>query len=408
MLPARSFRFFLIAVLSMTELMPVAFVSSAMPVLLRRSGASMSELGFLSLVMIPWSIKALWAPVVDKFGARSRLGRYRGWLFITHPLLLMTLVVGASTDVPSLLFQNRSIGLPALFWLTFVAATADTASHGLAVLLLRPEERGIGAGIQSIGMSAGALLGGGLMIMMVESVGWRIPLLLMAGAILLPLTAITFYREPPVDTAQALTLGEAASFFRQPHLGPWLAVSSILTLLSVLPAVPFQALFVDHGMSLTEIGFILGILSSVVGALGGGIGGSVVRLLGRKRAFYLLHGLCILCLSGAAFIVTRAQPGRYLLYCSAALASFALAVVGTILRVMIMDRCRPHLASTDYTIQASILGLITFIGSGLGGVLAGRLGAVAVFLFVPPAMLAFLAAVPRLLPAKTFEAEPQR
>ena len=135
---SRTLRFTLLFALAMTEVMPIMLVSQALPVLLRRGGASMEQIGFLFLAMFPWSLKALWAPLIDKLGARSRFGRYRTWLLVTHPLLLVTLVAGSFWDIPAMLLHNRNDAIPALLWLTSVCAIADAASHGLAVTLLSP------------------------------------------------------------------------------------------------------------------------------------------------------------------------------------------------------------------------------------------------------------------------------
>lgn len=399
---SRAFRFALLFSLGMTELMPVALLSSALPVLLRRNGATMEQMGILSLVMAPWAVKALWAPVVDKVGARSRLGRYRGWLFVTHPLLLFTLVLGAFLNLPALLLGNRAVGLPALLWLSIVSATADTASHGLAVNLLRPEERGIGNGIQTAGMMAGTLVGGGLMVMLVATLGWRLPLLIMAGAVLMPLLGLLLYKEASVDPVHAITLRAVLRFFEKPRIGRWLGVLAVFSLLPALPAVPFQALFVDHGMGLSEIGLVMGVMSSLAGALGGVVGGFAVKELGRVRAFYGLSLLCILCLCAASFIITRDAPGRLWLYGSVGFVFFGSSASGTILRVLMMDRSRGHLASSDYTLQASAGGLFGYLGAGLGGGLAGRIGAPLVFLGVLVLMLVALWASSRILQRADF------
>jgi MFS family permease len=394
---SRAFRFALLFSLGMTEYMPVALLSTAMPVLLRRSGASMEQLGLLSWVMAPWAIKALWAPLVDKLGARSRLGRYRGWLFVTHPLLLLTLVAGAFVDVPSLLLGQQAVGIVSLLWLSIVSATADTASHGLAVNLLRPEERGVGNGVQTAGMMAGLFVGGGLIVMLVDKLGWRLPLLAMAAAVLLPLFALLLYREQPVDRAHVITLRAALRFFARPRIGRWLAVLAVLTLLPAIPGVPFQALFVDHGMSLSEIGLILGVMSSLFGALGGAVGGLAVKELGRGRAFYALNLLCIACLGVATVIVTRTAPSRILLYASVGCVYFGVSTADTVLRVLMMDRSRGYLASSDYTLQTSVQGLFGALGSGLGGILAGRFGAMPLFVLVPGLMLGGLWSLSRVL-----------
>lgn len=403
---ARAFRFALLFTLGMTEIMPVALISSAMPVLLRKAGASFEELGVLSLVMFPWALKALWAPLVDKIGARSRFGRYRAWLFITHPLLLLTLLLGAWVDIPALMLHERAVGIPALIWLSIISATADTASHGLAVNLLAPEERGVGNGVQTAGMMLGKLIGGGLMIMLVDQMGFRLPMLIMAASLLLPLIGVALYREPPVESTRSITFRDALTFFRRRRIGRWLGVLGVLSLLPDLPTSPFQAMFVDHGMGLSEIGLVLGVLSSTAGGIGGAVGGLVVRELGRQRAFFSLNLVCVLCLSLASVIITRSAPGRPLLYLSVGFVVFGLSMVGTILRVMIMDRSRSHLASSDYTLQVSVMSFFGFVGNGAGAFVAGRYGASSVFIFVPVAILAALGGCLLLLNPSDFSVRP--
>lgn len=404
---ARAFRFGLLFTLAMTEMMPVALISRAMPVLLRRSGASLEEISVLSLVMLPWAVKALWAPLVDKLGAQSVLGRYRSWLFITHPLLLLTLVLGAFTDVPSLLSTRRAVGIPALVWLSIVSATADTSSHGLAVQLLRPEERGNGNGVQGAGMMVGGLIGGGLMVILVGKVGWQPALLTMAALVLLPLLGVFLYQEAPVDPAHTITLREVLAFFHRPRIWRWLAIMSASLAIPSLPGVPFQTLLVDRGLNLTEIGIMIGIIGGSVGALGGLIGGAVVSRLGRQRAFYVLNLLCAACLGGATLLIIHKSPILWLLYAAVILVYFGLSAGGTILYVMIMDRSRGHVASTDYTIQYSLMQLCGFLGMGAGGFLAGHLGATLVFVLVPLLTLVMLGVISRTLDARDFQAEPE-
>lgn len=403
---SRGFRFGLLFALTMTEMMPVALLSRAMPVLLRRSGASMEAISLLSLVMLPWAVKALWAPLVDKLGAGSRLGRYRGWLFITHPLLLLTLVLGAFIDIPALLSTQRAVGIPALVWLSIISATADTASHGLAVNLLKVSERGIGNGVQTAGMMTGGLVGGGMMVVMVGKFGWQPALLIMAALVLLPLFGVAFYKEPPVALERTISLGDFLAFFSQPRIWRWLAVMSATLALPSLPGVAFQTLLVDRGLNLTEIGLVLGILGGAVGTVGGLLGGLIVSRLGRERAFYTLNALSVVCLTLAAVLITRPAANHVMLFASILLVHFGLAAGGTIIYVMIMDRSRGHVASTDYTIQYSLMQLCGFLGMGAGGFIAGRAGSTILFIMVPLLMLAGLLVTPRLLGRADFQPGP--
>lgn len=397
-----TFRYALLFGLAMTEVMPLALLSSGMPAILRRNGASLEQLGILSLVMIPWAIKALWAPVVDKVGARSQLGRYRGWLLMSHSFLVAILILGSFIDIASLLLTNRAIGIPALFVLSIAAATADNASHGLAVNLLSAEERSLGNGIQTAGMMTGLLLGGGVMLILVDKLGWQLPLLIMAAAVFLSLLGVALYREPPVDPAQAITLRAALAFFRTPRIGRWLLILATVILLPALPSVPFQALFIDQGMSLSEIGFVQGILCSAAGIVGGAVSGILVKQLGRGRAFYVVNLLCVAFMASAFFIITRVAPGRTLLYLAASAMAFGSAVSTTTLRVLIMDRSRRHLASSDYSLQMSTASLFAFLGGGVGGVLAGRIGSGRLFVAAPVLLLAALLLFSRIFRGNDF------
>jgi PAT family beta-lactamase induction signal transducer AmpG len=387
---SRTFRYGLLFVLGMTEVMPPALVVTALPAVLRRNGASLEELGLLSLAMIPWGLKALWAPLVDRVGARSRLGRYRGWLLVSYLALSGLLVAGAAVDVAALLATNPGAGIAALLLLSTVAGTADVASHGLAVTMLAPDERAAGNAVQSIGMTLGMLVGGGLMVMFIDGFGWRTSLLVMAATLVVPLVGVLLHREAPVDPTQTVSLRAVLAFFRRPRIGRWLLIAGSLVLLPALVIVPFQAQFVDHGMSLAEIGLVLGVVHNGAGAVGGAAAGVGVARLGRARAFYGLHLLLVVCMSLAGLAVLQPAPGRLLLYAAVAVLAFGYATSSTSLRVLMMDRSRPHLAGTDFTIQVSFVSLFAYLGAGLGGYLAGYVGTAALFIGAAALLLAAL------------------
>lgn len=399
---SRAFRFSLLFGLAATEMMPVALMTQAMPILMRRSGASLQAIGILSLVLLPRALKVLWAPIVDKLGAGSRFGRYRGWLLGLHALLIITLLLGAFADVPALLTTESAVGIPALLWLTIVSATADTASHGLAVNLLAPEERGVGNGLQSSGMMLGNLVGGGLLVMLVDKVGWKPALLCMAGCILVPLPGVLLYEERPVDAQKRISPGELFSFFKRSRIHRWLALLAIMAIGPTLIDICLPTLLVDRGYSLSEIGFVMGVITSLSGAAGGAFGGLVVKRLGRERAFYALTILCSLCL--ASTLLTRMATSRALLYAGLTLPYFGVVARSTLIYAMVMDRSRGHVASTDFTLQVTVVQVSGFLGLGLGSVVAEHFGPVAVFILAPVLTLTALFAAKRLFGSRDFDA----
>ncbi|WP_156338877.1 MFS transporter [Chondromyces crocatus] len=402
---SRRFRFALLFGLAMTEMMPIALISQALPLFLRRSGASLQAIGLISLVLLPRALKVFWAPFVDRIGASSRFGRYRLWLLCLHGLLVVSLALGAFTDVEAWLTTKLTFGIPALLWLSILSATADTASHALAVNLLAPDERGSGNGVQTAGMMLGSLVGGGALVMLVEQTSWKLALLLMAGAILLPLPAVLLYQEPPLASAQHVTAREIFAFFKRPRLGRWLLFLGLMAIGPSTIDICLPSLLVDRGYALSEIGLVMGVITSLAGAAGGAFGGVLIKHLGRERAFYALTLLCSACL--ASTLLTRMAPGRALLYAGLALPYFGVVARAPLLYAMIMDRSRGHVASSDYTVQFTLVQISGFLGLGLGGVIAEQLGMTAAFVTAPLLTLGTLVAAKYLVAPQDFQPDPE-
>lgn len=386
----------------MTEVMPLALLTQAIPVLMRRSGATMQQIGIVFLAMFPWTLKAVWAPLVDRLGARSSLGRYRSWLLFTHPLLFFTVLLGSFVDLPTLIQHNRSAVMPALLWLTTVCSIADAASHGLAVNLLTPEERGLGNGLQTAGLMIGYLVGGGLMVILAGTLGWQASILVIAGFILVSLPAIALYKEAPVATNRTIDVQEVIAFFREPRKLRWLGVVAVIPIGASLMNPATEVLLVDRGFALKEIGLVLGVLSSVAGVIGGIIGGMAVKRLGRERAFRVLMLFCALCLS--LLLLNRIAVGRPLLYLMIALPNVGIMARATALHVLMMDRCRGHAASTDFTLQYTVQQISRFGFAAAGAFIAGHFGSTSVFVLAPLCTLAALGLIVEVLDQRDYQA----
>jgi MFS family permease len=396
----RPFRYALLFALALTEILPIALLSTAIPVLLRRGGATMGQIGFMFLAMFPWSLKALWAPLIDRLGIGSSVQRYRGWLLVTHPLLLVLLVIGSFWDIPSLLLHDRGTAMPALFLLTAICAAADAASHGLAVNLLTPEERGSGNALQTAGLMAGQLVGGGLMVIFVDSFGWQTALQLIAVILVLPLPGLVFYRAHLAPTARTIQFAEMLALFRQPRMMRWLLVVATIPLGASVMAPALEVLLVDRGYSLKEIGLVMSVLASLAGIAGGLLGGIVTQHLGRRRAFLTLLAVSAACL--AIVLLNGLASGRPLLYLVAVVPTIGIMARTTIFHILMMDRCRPQLASTDFTLQYTVQHLSRFAALSGGAFLADGFGPTFVFALAPVLTLGALALARHLLAPTDF------
>lgn len=389
--------------LAMTEVMPLALVSQAIPVLMRRGGATMAQIGVVFLAMFPWTLKAVWAPLVDRLSVLPRLGRYRGWLLVTHPLLLAIVLAGSLVDLPGLVRTHQPLALAGLLCLTSVCAVADAAAHGMAVQLLRPDERGLGNTMQTVGLMTGNLIGGGLMVMLTGALGWSMAVLVLAAAVALTLPAIALYREPERTLPRALSMKDVLEFFRQPRKTRWLIVVALLPLGASLIGPSLELLLVDRGFRLREIGLVLGVFSSVAGIVGGVLGGLGVKLLGRQRAFSVLMLFCAAMLT--LVLLSGLTSSRWALFIVVSLPNVGVMARATMLHVLMMDRCRGHVASTDFTLQYTVQQVSRFAFTSAGAFLAGPLGATMIFALGPLLTLFCLLVASRILDERDFQVE---
>src|SRR5215510_279430 len=87
---------------------------------MRDEGTALAAIGFLSWVGLAYSLKFLWAPVIDRMDAPGfgRLGRRRGWMIVSQLLVAAGLAAISATGVKA--------GLATLGVLALVVAVASS------------------------------------------------------------------------------------------------------------------------------------------------------------------------------------------------------------------------------------------------------------------------------------------
>ncbi len=117
-----------LALLYLSQGIPIGLAMDALPTLLRQDGAPLQALAFLPLVGLPWVVKFLWAPWVDNHWSR-RLGRRRSWI-LPMQCIVLTCLLGLATLGLGVASAGWAVGLLALASLS--SATQDIATEGMA------------------------------------------------------------------------------------------------------------------------------------------------------------------------------------------------------------------------------------------------------------------------------------
>jgi MFS family permease len=369
-------KFGLLACLYIAQFIPIAFFYQAVPVFLRQQGVSLQTIGLVNLVTVPWMLKFLWAPLVDRDGW-ERFGHYKSWILAMQTLLATTLAICANLSVQAH-FPGLMIGF--LLICTF-AATQDIATDALAIGFLAESERGIGNGIQTAGGYLGFILGGGVMLILLDRLGWKNSVLILALAMLLALLPVLSHQECAVRDRSAPSrtyFKTLMNFFHRPGMRQWLVIVVLYPVGDSMASTMFRPLLVDLKLSMAEIGWILGVVGLGAGVVGAIVAGFLIQPLGRKRSlivFGLLQAIVIcLCILPAV-----GMTQLWLIYCISISAAFTHSMAVTALFTAMMDRSRLATAGTDYTIQTAAY-VIGHMGiPAISGVIAGVVGYAGLF-----------------------------
>src|SRR6056297_4360423 len=174
--------------LYLAQSIPMSFFSTVLPVIMRMESYSLSNIGLLQLIKIPWIIKFLWGPVVDH-NARDNM-HYRKWI-IASEVFYAVVIVGIG-------FFNLDTSFTTIIMLMVMAfilsATQDIASDAFAVRILRKKERGMGNSMQSSGNFLGTLFGSGVLLFLYTLIGWQPLMIVLSGIVLVALIPILRYK----------------------------------------------------------------------------------------------------------------------------------------------------------------------------------------------------------------------
>jgi MFS family permease len=357
-------KFLLLTALYLAQGLPFGFFTQALPVLMREQGLSLKAISATSLLFLPWALKFLWAPLVDRLGTR------RQWILAMQGLS----VAGALLLCFSQPERSIWIVFAALLLFNLFAAVQDVATDGLAVRLLDAHERGGGNGVQVGAYRIGMILGGGLLLWVFARAGWQAMFLGMAGLLALTSLPVLRLRENgaaashPSPPPRVLLL-EWAARLRVPGMLGFLALIGAYKFGDSMASAMVGPMLRDHGFSKEAIALLKGTLGSAAALAGAALGGALAWRAGRRAAL-LACGL-LQTLSIGMYVAGVEGVGGLVMLQAACIAEHLLGGMATVaLFTLMMDACDPEHAGTDYTVQACAIVMVM----GLANVAAGVVG----------------------------------
>jgi PAT family beta-lactamase induction signal transducer AmpG len=353
--------------------LPFGFQGTALPLLLRSRGVSLSAIGFVGLLAAPWLAKALWAPWVDRYGS-VRFGRRKSWIVPMQAALALCSFVAARVQNLQLLF-----GL--VFLMNLFAATQDIAVDGLAVSWLEQGELGLGNAFQVVGYKLGMLTGGGLLVWASQRIGFSGLFDAMGVLMLLVMLVALRMREPVAAGARdqqplplVAVLSQLRAALRHSATVPLLAVVMTYKMGETLGDAMWKPMLFDHGWTAPQIGLwtgTYGTLASLLGSFGSGL-----WLRSRSLPSALLW-TALLRAGGVAaewWLSLLALPTAADVIGVTCIEHFLGGSITTVMFALMMRHTDRQIGGTHYTLLASleVWGKLPF--GALSGVIAQHLG----------------------------------
>ncbi|MEK9649488.1 MAG: MFS transporter [Gammaproteobacteria bacterium] len=362
-------------ILGFTCGLPYMFLFSTLGVWLRESGATLTSIGFLSWMVLAYSLKFLWSPLVDKYSVPSpfKLSRRKAWIFLAQLIIFCALLaLGFTADVNNLFL---------IFVLGLVVAVSgsfqDIAVDALRIEMGESKDQGNFAASYQFGYRAAILVATSAALILAEAYSWDLIFIVLAFLMLIGSFAIFLAPEPlfiqeSEENYLSLLASSAKDFFNRFGM---IAASILLVIVAtyrltdILVGPMTMPFYIDMGFNKIEIGSIVKIVALIASIFGFFFGGLLIKNLSIKKAL-IIGGLLVLLTNIGFGVFALTEKNLTLLSGVVALDSFAAGIVGTVNIAFLTSLVSKKFVATQYALLTSFMMLPGKIFGGLSGLLA--------------------------------------
>jgi PAT family beta-lactamase induction signal transducer AmpG len=381
-------------VLGFSSGLPFYLTSKTLQAWMTTAKVDLATIGFFSLVTLPYSLKFIWAPVMDRY-IPPFLGRRRGWVLITQGLLLVAIAAMSLHD-PRLGLQMLAVNAIAI---AFFSASQDISLDAYRTDVLQDREMGAGAAVFVMGYRVALLVTGGLALYLADSISWPTVYLLLASLMLIGIVATFLAPEPVLREAPPRTIAEAVTLpFREFFLRTGLGRAFLVLLFIVLykysdslagsMTTPF---LLKTGFSQKEVGAVFGgagLIATILGTLAGGAGIGKWGINKSLWVFVVFQGLSNL----TYYALALSSESHAFMTTAVVVENFGLGLVSAAMTAFLMSMCNKRFTATQFALLSSLMAASRDVLVAPAGKIAESLGWPSFFLItvtmaIPPLLL---------------------
>ena len=368
--------------LGLSSGLPLALILSTLKAYLVDGGVDLKTIGLFSVVSLPYSLKFLWAPIVDSLQIpylTKKLGKRRSWMIVTQ-FLLMILIASLGTYDAS---ENvKAIAILAVT-ICFVSATQDIVVDAYRIEEIKPEDQGIATGMYVYGYRIGMLISGALALFLSDVIDWSLVYLIIGSVMMVGMITSLIAKEDLkrvknkshnfIEWFGNSVISPLADFFNRPKwyiIFPFIIAFKLGDVFAGTLTLPF---LLDIGFSKTEIAEIVktfGLFASLFGVF---IGGILVKSWGLNKSLWIAG---ILQMASNLAFSYQADLGHYTpsLYGVVFIENFSGGIGDAVFVAYLSSLCNIAFTATQYAILVSFATMSRSILSSSAGVFAELLG----------------------------------
>lgn len=363
--------------------LPFVLVGNTFGYWLRDEHTSLAAIGFLSWVGLAYSLKFLWAPVLDRLGVPGLkvLGQRRGWIALMQVILAAGLIAMGLSGTAHGLVQ---LGICALV-VAFASSTQDIAIDAWRIELAKDkDELGLLTSAYTIGYRSALLMSEAIILPIAQRIGWS-EAYLVYGAVMATGIIATFFAAEPVKGEEVLAEKQKEAPLWTPRgfldavIGPFVAFfrtfgpSAVIILLAIsLFQLPnfvsgpmYNPMYVDLGLTKDMVGAVRGSIGLVGVFLGVAAGGFLSLRLGLMPA--VLLG-CVSQMAGTALYAVLPYAHDPITFAAVmGLDNFAIALAGVTLVAYMSSLTSLGYTATQYALLSSTYAWAGKLLKGLSG-----------------------------------------
>ena len=341
---------------------PNQITESALQGWLKDLHVSNTQIGVMSYVALPYLLKSLWAPLLDRYPLPI-LGRRRGWMLVTQLLIAAT--------IAALAFQDPSQGLMGVavcaLAIVFFSASQDIVIDAYRTDLATPAERGPAAAAATLGYRAASYIAFALALLIADHFGWRIAFLVIAG--LMALFAYSTlrspepeYHAPPPTSIQESVLGALRSLTSAPGALSLLGLVMVFKLGDAFALKLFTPFMMDVGFSKSEIALVVKAVFTTSGLIGAVLAGLWMVRLGLLRSM-LLFGIMQAVSNLAYYVLALTGKNTVVMVVAVFIENLTHAMGNTAVVALMMGLCEVRFSAFQYALLSTLSQLPRY---GLG------------------------------------------